>query len=280
MERRRAARVAAAVVAVVLSATAIGPAAQACEHPPAAQETVGAPTPQSAYEPKTERLDPAPVVTAVQSAVPGARVGAVVVDLETNRVLLSTGADLPLHSASLVKLLIAIAAANEAGDDPAHAARVERMLRDSDDDAASALWGLLGGDTLPSSTAADLGIGGVTDPDVPGRWGNTLMTPNSVAAVLAHLVAEAPEAIALLAQAPRLAADGFDQHFGIPSAFTDWAVKQGWGNGRGYTAVHSAGVVDGRHAVVVMAEFDAGVSPDTGAAAVTAGARALAGLLA
>ncbi|WP_424184674.1 hypothetical protein ACOBQX_22625 [Actinokineospora sp. G85] len=38
------------------------------------------------------------------------------------------------------------------------------------------------------------------------------------------------------------------------------------------SAVHSAGVVDGRHAGGLMAGFGAGVSFDTGADAVTAGA--------
>ncbi|WP_052022009.1 serine hydrolase [Actinokineospora spheciospongiae] len=268
-------RLSVASVVVAIAAGLGGSTAEACQPPAAAVAPEQAAPGAGAPVPQARALSADPVVHAVRGAVAGASVGLVVWDAETGQTVLSTGADRAFHSASLVKLLVAVRAAGH----PEYATRVERMLRDSDDDAASALWGLLGGDALPTTAAAEIGTAGVTDPDIAGRWGNTLLTPDAVLATYRYLMAELPELLAPLAAAPQLAADGFDQHFGIPAAFDDWAVKQGWGNGSGFTAVHSTGVVADRYVVVLMAEFPAGTGFSAGAAAVTAGAQALAALL-
>ncbi|OLR89484.1 hypothetical protein BJP25_05200 [Actinokineospora bangkokensis] len=265
---------------LALSTTLVGSAAEACERPRAQAPLTRVPddvgtTTAAAPAPQARSLSAEPVVAAVRAVQPSATVGVLVWDSRTGETVLSANADLRFRSASVVKLLIAIAAAG----DPAHAERVTGMLTTSDDDDASALWTLLGGDTLPSATAAALGITGVSDPDIPGRWGNTLISPAAVAQVYRHLLVGLPGALAEMARATATAADGFDQSFGIPSAFGTWAVKQGWGNGSGFTAVHSTGLVDDRYVVVLMTESPTAATFSTNAAAVTAGARALAALL-
>lgn len=268
-------RLSVASIVVAIAAGLGGSTAEACQPPAAAVVPEQAAISSEAPAPQARVLSADPVVQAVRGAVAGASVGLVVWDAHTGETVLSTGADRAFHSASLVKLLVAVRAA----DHPEYAPRVERMLRDSDDAAASALWGLLGGDALPTTAAAEIGTTGVTDPDIASRWGNTLLTPDAVLATYRYLMAELPELLTPLAAAPQLAADGFDQYFGIPAAFDDWAVKQGWGNGSGFTAVHSTGVVADRYVVVLMAEFPAGTGFSAGADAATAGARALAALL-
>jgi hypothetical protein len=80
------------------------------------------------------------------------------------------------------------------------------------------------------------------------------------------------------ASAPRVAADGFDQYFGIPDGLGGpFAIKQGWSNSTTDIAMHSTGLVgDGfGHIVVLLTEHPVRSSWSTDARAVTAGARAL-----
>ncbi|MFJ8912505.1 hypothetical protein [Amycolatopsis sp. NPDC102389] len=78
-------------------------------------------------------------------------------------------------------------------------------------------------------------------------------------------------------------ADGFDQYFGIPSAFGDrpWAVKQGWAAGRGSVDAHTTGLVGegDRYIVVILSGSAEGTGLDVATAAVTSAAKALASRL-
>lgn len=86
-----------------------------------------------------------------------------------------------------------------------------------------------------------------------------------------------------LGDAPRTAADGFDQYFGIPDGMpnTGWAIKQGWGTSGSDALMSSTGLVgtDLRYVVVVLASAPASSYSEL-PAVVTAGTAALAGLIA
>ncbi len=85
-----------------------------------------------------------------------------------------------------------------------------------------------------------------------------------------------------LADAPRIAADGFNQYFGIPDGLphTTWAIKQGWGTSGSQAVMESTGLVgrDLRYVVVVLASAPAN-SYSTVPSVITAGASALARLV-
>ncbi|SDD72823.1 hypothetical protein [Actinokineospora iranica] len=262
---------------VLVASSAAAPPAASASSPAAPLARPAAPPPLAAVS-----VDPAAVAAAVTAAVRGvskrADVGLIVWDRALAAPLVSVEADRRFRSASLVKLLIAI----QAAPDPTRRARVERMLRDSNDDDASILWGLHGGDALPAAAAATLGRTGPTAPDIPGRWGNTPLTPDDVLAACQHLLTTLPTLVDPMRAAPRRAADGFDQHFGIPSAFpAPWAVKQSWGSAADHVAVHSTGTLGAgdRYIVVLMTNHPPGTPFRSATAAVTAGAQALASTL-
>jgi hypothetical protein len=68
----------------------------------------------------------------------------------------------------------------------------------------------------------------------PGYWGYTATTAADTVRIYRHVLDAAPVPVrdfvmGNLRQATRCASDGYDQYFGIASAFErPWAVKQGW----------------------------------------------------
>ncbi len=223
------------------------------------------------------------LVAATLSIAPNARIGIVIVDRQTELRILSLNADRQFPSASLVKLLIALDVLSREPRDLAAGDAVTRMLSESDDAIASRLWVAGGGGELVRRWATKLDLTGTEPPSVPGKWGATSTTPNDVARiyqfVLSELGADHRELIVnALSSAPRRAADGFDQHFGIPRAFEHpWAIKQGWSSTPAAIAVHSTGLVGPgwRYLVVMLTEHPRSASWDAGADAVTAGLTAL-----
>jgi hypothetical protein len=240
-----------------------------------------APVQPSAVKPTPAPKRPAVDVTAaVRSVQKSATVGAFVLDRQTGAELVSVNPDRTFHSASLVKLLIALDVLHSGAGDRE---RVRRMLRFSDDPIASELWTRSGGVAMVTRTAKRLGLTDTRPPADPGRWGDTLLSPRDVARVYTHVMTDLPAAdralvVDALATAPRVAADGFDQHFGIPSGVdADWAVKQGWGDNAKVDFVHSTGLVGAkwRYVVVLLTEHPPPTRLSTATASVTAGARAL-----
>ena len=252
-------------------------------HLPIEQGPVPAPQPQvrqpAAAEPG---FDPATVVAAVRSVEPRATVGALVVDRSNGTELLAIEPDRPFRSASLVKLLIAIDALEHQADEKTRK-RLRVMLTRSDDEIASSLWVAGGGPAIVSRTAAGLGLTGTKPPKTAGRWGDVLLTAHDVGRVYEYVQTLLPDPdrtliVDALAQAPRVAADGFDQHFGIPDGLGGtWAIKQGWSNSRTDLVIHTSGLVgDGwRYVVVLLTEHPLGIPVRTATGSVTAGAKAL-----
>jgi hypothetical protein len=243
---------------------------------PAPRKATPKPTTGAPHHVPADRL-----VRAAAVVEPGTTLGVVVYDRVTGTTPLEYNANRSFRSASLVKLLIAIDVLDR-GASVAQRGQLSRMLEMSDDSIASALWVRDGGPDIVRRTSAELGLSGVRPPEEYGRWGEAVVTPKDVVAVYRYVLglprADRTLIVGALGQAPRIAADGFDQHFGIPDGLhAQWAVKQGWGSNRSAKVVHSTGLVGPgfRYVVVLLTEHPPGTDWQTCARSVTATATAL-----
>ena len=227
---------------------------------------------------------------AMHALLPNAQDGFEVFDLPTGVVLTSHNAGQQFAAMSVVKLLIAVDALaqdNWETPDGATQQEIHQMLADSDDEIANRLWTAGGGAAIVTRMVGQLGLTGTQPPDDPGEWGDTLITPQDMVTVYRYITEQLPGPdrdllLGALAGAPKIAADGFNQYFGIPDGMphTNWAIKQGWGTSGSQAVMGSTGLVgtDLRYVVVVLASAPAD-SYSTVPAVVTAGAGALAGLV-
>jgi hypothetical protein len=230
------------------------------------------------------------VQQAMQGVLPTIQAGFEVFDRQTGTALTSQNASQQVAAMSVVKLLIALdvlAGHNGVAPDSATQQELHQMLADSDDEIADRLWTADGGPAIVTRMVGLLGLTGTQPPDDPGEWGDTKITPQDVVTVYRYITDRLPDSdrdlmIGALASAPQIAADGFDQYFGIPRGMpqTAWAIKQGWGTSGSQAVFNSTGLVgpDWRYVVVVLACAPA-ASYSTLPAAVTAGARVLANLV-
>jgi hypothetical protein len=226
---------------------------------------------------------------AIRATLPDSRVGFEVFDRTSGTVLASQGADQQFAAMSVVKLLVALDLLAEGGSpDPVTQQELRQMLASSDDQIADGLWTEGGGGAIVSRVAARLGLTGTQPPEDPGQWGDTQITPGDLVTVYRYIAEHLPApdrdlVLGALAAAPRTAADGFDQYFGIPDGMpnTGWAIKQGWGTSGSDAVMNSTGLVgpDLRYVVVVLVSAPANSYSEL-PAVVTTGAAALAGLVA
>ncbi|MFI5583746.1 hypothetical protein ACIA5G_01820 [Amycolatopsis sp. NPDC051758] len=235
------------------------------------------PTPSPKASPPPEKKSEVDAA-ALDRLVPGGHVSAVVFDRERGAATVSAHADRAYTSASLVKLLIALAVLDRGGP----AAQVQRMLSRSDDELASRFWSSYGGPAIVTGWAKKIGLTGTRAPADPGRWGDTRITAADVVRIYQYMLAHAPGTIlAALRGATERGSDGFRQYFGIPDAAGQqpWAVKQGWSCCGPTRMLHTSGVVgeNGRYIVVVLSENPSSVDYATGSKRVTAVVRALLG---
>jgi len=202
----------------------------------------------------------------------GGTVSVVVLDADGDLVLAS-GADEPIYTASLVKLLVVarLMELDQSGALTLTAQDAELMaaaVTSSDDGAMSALWVEYDGDRLVADLADELGLTGTTPPEDAGRWGQATTTAADVATFLSSLdqVLEPGDTETLLGwmrSATDTAADGFDQTFGLLSGSADdgVAAKQGWMTGAGDgRQLHSVGVLADGTVVVLLGGFPASTS--------------------
>jgi hypothetical protein len=192
----------------------------------------------------------------------------------------------PFPSASMVKLFVAEELLHRARTgvlvlSPDDRDLLGRMIRSSDDPAASLLWVRHGGGGMVTAVARRYGLTGTAPPVVPGRWGQTTTTARDLASFLARVpvIAHPDDAATLLGwmrEATPLAADGFDQRFGLFGALPGQPpVKQGWmccAGGRRH--LHSVAVVRTR-VVVLLSETGGDVGWEAARGALTAAARAV-----
>jgi hypothetical protein len=136
-----------------------------------------------------------------------------------------------------------------------------KMITQSDDASANALYGRAGGDSVITWVKQALNIPTLGSPPLrSGWWGGTQINAHGMA-IFYDAIRARPAVWAWLGNAMHHAAshgsDGTYQYFGIPSATSGAAVKQGWGgdNPAGQPAFNSTGVVNGdRYAVVILTQ--------------------------
>ncbi|MBB5068310.1 serine hydrolase [Saccharopolyspora gloriosae] len=193
----------------------------------------------------------------------GSTVAVAVLDRESGEVVGGEHADDRIGTASLSKLFVAVDVARRRSEGmPVSGADVDlirRSLAVSDDAAMNALWDRFDGAGAISRLAVRYGLTRTRPPAVAGNWGDTETSARDVATVLGQVptLPEAERSLILgsLDAAPRTAAEGFDQGFGLKESKRPVAVKAGWmccEHGR--RAVHSAGLIgpDRRYAVALL----------------------------
>lgn len=184
---------------------------------------------------------------------PGTTASYMVFDRTTGKTTLGYKVHSRFRSASVVKILIALdyLESRKAGTAVPRRDRdlLQRMLRSSDDDAASAFWDRGGKAAIINRMVRRVGLTDTGPPPAsrPGFWGYTALSAADVVRTYRYLLDRAnPKVRDLvlghLRNATRCAADDFDQYFGIPSALPrPWAVKQGWSGYGSRPAVRCAG---------------------------------------
>jgi hypothetical protein len=226
------------------------------------------------------------VEQGVKRVAKSAVAGAVAIDRDTGKEIISENGDRQFAAGSLVKLLIGMDALERHPSDPSARRRVTLMIQLSDDEIANSFWVAGGGAAIVSRMRVTMGLQS-TEPPVPAsRWGNTLVSANDLARIYDYIMTRATSAdrltiVEAMAAATSSGADGFKQHFGIPTATKgtelQWAVKQAWATDSvNHKAVHSTGLVgkNWRYVVIVLTEHPARQSWDVATKSVTKGAQA------
>ena len=134
-----------------------------------------------------------------------------------------------------------------------------KMITQSDDASANALYGRVGGDGVVNWVASYFHIANLgSPPPRPGWWGGTRITASGLVHFYAAVKRDprvGPWLFNAMHHAARNGSDGTYQWFGLPSATSGPAVKQGWGfdYGDGSADVNSTGLVNGdRYAVAIL----------------------------
>lgn len=253
----------AGLLAVALATTTAFPQETVCEAKakPRPAPVVAVPAPQ--LPESSAPAIPAPdlagaLASAVAAAGGNLDLGLAVLDLRTGTLVDSNGAQ-PFYSASLSKLILAVDMLQGPLSDQ-DLSRLSRALSISDDSAMDALWTLHDGMGAISRVASLAGLTGTHAPDDPSQWGEVIVTADDVVRLYQYVLGSQglrDFVVPALSAAPEIAADGFDQEFGLlgTGAFT----KQGW---MYYLPsdvyLHSAGVVDDRYAIALLSVHSGG----------------------
>ncbi|WP_020107187.1 hypothetical protein [Nocardia sp. 348MFTsu5.1] len=191
---------------------------------------------------------------------------AAILDTQTGQLALGGRPAIPMLSASLSKLIVAVDIVDRRRAeglvvDPFAIDLIRQALGPSDDLAMNELWTGFDGAGAVGRVAARLGLTGTVMPEDPSIWGEVTVTAADIARIYRHVL-RMPQRdrdliIGALAAAPAVAADGFDQDFGLlaPRSTGPIAAKQGWMCCWGTTSyLHSAGLVgdEGRFVVVLL----------------------------
>ena len=206
----------------------------------------------------------ASVLTAAASYArsAGYHIGIAVYDTSTNK-LYGSGDDTgTFASESVVKVMIANRLIVQGRMSGATARQAWKMITQSDDGIATSFYNSVGGDGLINWVKRryhvwDLG----SPPSSPGYWGNTHITPRGLVRYYVRLKRDSragPWLLRAMHHAREYGSDGTYQFFGIPSATTGAAVKQGWGcdfgGGCDTADFNTTGYVNGdRYAVAILA---------------------------
>lgn len=234
-----------------------------------------APTPRTPEPPP--HLQAGIDAASQQARAVGATVGIAVLDRATGQQWTNgPPAHEALFAASLTKLFIAdnLLFRQQAGQlvlPAGDRALLEATLTDSDDSAADQLYQRYGGEQMIAEVAARYALPSLRPTNQAGFWElTTISAVDLIRWYDAFLATAAPTVVefmvGLLRASPELAADGFNQYFGIPRALPGqvWAIKQGWMSGvRDSTFMHTTGLLgpDNRYAVAILVQNPGGQFP-------------------
>ncbi|MFI8167640.1 hypothetical protein ACIGAN_14930 [Streptomyces sp. NPDC085931] len=207
----------------------------------AAVVSVASLTSGATAQPRPEK--PAGTTRAAAAQIPpGVTAGVAVYDRHAGAFTEQVNESAQFRSASVVKLLLALDFLWDRGPDytipAADRARLEPMLRSSNDAAANYYWSTYGGsaiiDRMAHPDRLDLRDTQGPPAGYPGYWGYTAVSARDTVTIYRYILEKAPAPVRTfimdnLRASTRCASDKFDQHFGIAGAFDrPWAVKQGW----------------------------------------------------
>ncbi len=197
--------------------------------------------------------------SAAGSAAGSADVAVAAIDLGTGDEAAGAAGAVAFPAASLAKLVVAIDVLDRRRLD---GLRVDdhdlellaRMLGPSDDAAMNEFWNRFDGAHAAGRVRDRLALSKLDDPSQPGKWGDMEVCPLDMARLWRHVLRElpAPDRDLLVNDAraaPAIAADGFDQGFGLLSPQVrgpnEALGKQGWmaPSATGERYLHSSGVV-------------------------------------
>jgi hypothetical protein len=190
----------------------------------------------------------------------GYQVGIAVFDTKTGKVYGAGSNNSTFASESVVKVFIATRILLQGRMHGATAVRARTMIAQSDDAIASSLYGSVGGDSLITWIKNYYHVPNLgSPPRRAGWWGGTYITPDGLVRLYAKLKADNRVRhwlFTAMHAATKYGSDGFYQYFGIPSATSNAAIKQGWGNdyAGSNASENSTGFVNGdRYAVAILA---------------------------
>jgi hypothetical protein len=172
-------------------------------------------------------------VDRLSAARPAVTVSVAVLDRATGRFASNAAGTKPMYSASVIKIVLAVDMLQRRAVSPADLALLRRALGPSDDKAMNVLWTRLDGPSAVSRVARQLGLTATRPPANPSQWGQALVSARDMVVVFRHILDSMPAAdreliMGTLAGAPPIAADGFNQAFGLMAAAPSAAAKQGW----------------------------------------------------
>ncbi len=223
-------------------------------------------------------------------------VGLALIDRRTGQYLDNgAGAHTPMGSASIVKILIAdeLLHRRSLGQiqlGPPEYSRIEAMLIQSDDPAASTLYSQFGGVSLIAAALLRHNLFESSPPADPQYWGNTQISAHDVVTLYDNVLdgslppADRDYLLGLLRRIAPVASDGFGQTFGLATLdpASPAAVKQGWmcclG---GVRNVHSTAVVGSqdRYVIAILTQSSPGLPWEYGLTITTEVARLIANVL-
>ena len=243
------------------------------------------------------RPPPAPVAPAAVAAVdalaaemPGVQLAVAVFDRQRGEYIPGRGATTPMYSASLVKMIVGVdVLQRQRAGGPSLGPReidlVRRALGPSDDQAMHQLWSRFDGMGAVQRVSRQLRLTATRPPADASQWAETTVSAADMVTLYRHVLTRMPATerdllISSMRAAPPVAADGFDQRFGLLGAGDRATViaKQGWmccQNGR--ITLHSAGLLgaDGRYVVALLSSQPSHVGWDGARDNLTSAASAL-----
>jgi hypothetical protein len=239
----------------------------------------------------TAASGPAAAIAAVDELRAGrvdVTLAAAVADGATGKFVGTVSATEPMYSASLVKIVLAVDLLQRRRSGlavgPEDLALLRRALGPSDDQAMNLLWTAFDGPAAVVRVAHQLELTATRPPADPSQWGESLVSARDMVVLITHVLRmpawERELIMGALATAPPIAADGFDQAFGLQAAAPDpsVAVKQGWmccPDDR--ITLHSAGTIgeQRRFVVALLSSHPAGQGYDAARETVTVAADAV-----